>query len=102
MDTKIIVADFSGGPEIYDKIRKEMGDLDVGVLGKKGIKVKVKARLIKRSLFSNLSQFHFIVRCFSKRQGYFCVIVKTSRHAIEAERFYELFHIWIYINLLIT
>ena len=30
--TKIILVDFSGGPEIYDKIRTELSGLDIGIL----------------------------------------------------------------------
>lgn len=32
--TKIIVADFSAGLQIYDAIRSQLAGLDIGVLGK--------------------------------------------------------------------
>lgn len=34
MKTKCVAIDFTGGPEIYAKIKKEIENLDVGVLGK--------------------------------------------------------------------
>lgn len=35
MQTKIIVADFSKGLELYDSIKTQLKDLEVGTLGKK-------------------------------------------------------------------